>query len=63
MKPSPNFTALWTRYLTLSDKYSDDKTKAILMNNRDKRERILRRLGVIGEADLRRVEAAYKNRT
>jgi hypothetical protein len=62
MKPVNNFTSLWTSFIALTTKYNDTRTRAVLMNSKDKKEKTLRRLGVICSNDLSRIEAKYKSR-
>jgi hypothetical protein len=57
-----NFGALWTRLMTMATKAEDDRMKSTLMNHENQKERICRRLGVVSEADVRRIEASFRRR-
>lgn len=57
-----NFGALWIRLMSIASKVGDDRMKAALMNHENKKERICRRLGVISEADVQRMETIFKRR-
>lgn len=52
-----NFVALWERLMAVAVKTKDDRLKATLMNHEGRKEHICRKLGVVTEADIKRVEA------
>jgi len=52
----PDFPALWNRLLRAAASVEDERTKATLLNHSSRKEQILRRLGVVSEADVRRYE-------
>lgn len=63
MRNLTNYTQLWASFITITTRYGDERTRAVLMNCKDKKEHILKRFGVIGSSDLTRIENEYKNRS
>ncbi len=55
MTPKADFKGLWTQLVVAADEAEDPRLKAVLMNHEDGRERICRRLGVVTDADVRRI--------
>ena len=52
----PDFQILWTRMMGVAMESSDQEMKSILLNHTTKKEYICRKLGIVMEADILRIQ-------
>jgi hypothetical protein len=56
MLQRPNFNQLWEQAVSITNSYQNNKVKSILLNFSDKKESICRKLGIIGNQDVIRLD-------